>query len=49
MQPCDRSSKLQAPDSLELLRSIPGDRTIGHETVNKRSNYVNEANYARKN
>ena len=33
-------------DSLEHLRSIPKDRTTGHETAVNRSNYVSEANYA---
>ena len=34
---------------LENLRSIPADRTTGHETADERSNYAIEANYARKN
>ena len=36
--------KVQAkktPDCVELLRSIPADRTTGNETSDKRSNYVN--------
>ena len=41
--PCEED-----PNSLGLLRSIPADRTTGNKTVEKRSDYVQEANYARK-
>ena len=39
----------EGPDSLELLRSIPADRTTGNETAEKRWDHVDEANYARTN
>ena len=41
--------KLQAKKTqiaLELLRSIPADRTPGNETAEKKPDYVDEANYA---
>ena len=41
------SSSEEDPDSLELLRSIPTDRTTSNETTEKRSGYVDEAIYAK--
>ena len=34
------------PDRLEILTSIPADRTTGHETAEKRPDYVDETEHA---
>ena len=48
MQPQEQNTDV-THDSLELLRIIPANRTTGHETAEKRPDYVAETELARNN